>query len=54
MDRGYYSHENYKITLQKFHVIPLILKIQIQQRKVKINVKLPITFISCKIQFKKS
>lgn len=25
MDRGYYSYENYKIALQKFHVIPLIL-----------------------------
>lgn len=25
MDRGYYSYDNYKIALQKFHVIPLIL-----------------------------
>ena len=25
MDRGYCSYENYKIALQKFHVIPLIL-----------------------------
>ena len=24
-DRGYYSYENYKIALQKYHVIPLIL-----------------------------
>jgi len=25
MDRGYYAYDNYKIALQKFHVIPLIL-----------------------------
>lgn len=25
MDCGYYSYKNYKIALQKFHVIPLIL-----------------------------
>jgi len=25
MDCGYYSYENYKIALQKFHIIPLIL-----------------------------
>ena len=54
MDRGYYSYENYKIALQKYHIIPLILTIQIQQKKVKINIKLSITFISCKIQLKNS
>ena len=26
MDKGYYSYENYKIALQKYHIIPLILR----------------------------
>ena len=55
MDRGYYSYENYKIALQKYHIIPLILtRSKFNKKKVKINIKLSITFISCKIQLKNS
>ena len=55
MDRGYYSYENYKNCIAKISCNSINPdKIQIQQRKVRINVKLSVTFISCKIQFKKS
>ena len=45
MDRGYYSYENYKNCIAKISCNSINPdKIQIQQRKVKINVKLSITF----------
>ncbi len=48
MDRGYYSYENYKNCIAEISYNSINpAKIQIQQRKVRINVKLSITFISC-------
>ena len=54
MDRGYYSYENYKITLQKFHVIPLILtRSKFNKEKLKSMLNYPLHLFHAKSNLKK-
>ena len=54
MDRGYYSYENYKIALQKFHVIPLILtRSKFNKEKLKSMLNYPLHLFHAKSNLKK-
>ena len=55
MDRGYYSYENYKIALQKFHVIPLILtRSKFNKEKLESMLNYPLHLFHAKSNLKKS
>ena len=54
MDRGYYSYENYKIALQKFHVIPLILtKSKFNKEKLESMLNYPLHLFHAKSNLKR-
>ena len=54
MDRGYYSYENYKITLQKFHVIPLILtRSKFNKEKLESMLNYPLHLFHAKSNLKR-
>ena len=54
MDRGYYSYDNYKIALQKFHVIPLILtKTKFNKLKLGNILDFPLHLFHAKSNLKK-
>ena len=54
MDRGYYSYNNYKIALQKFHIIPLILtKRNFNKLKLENILDFPLHLFHAKSNLKK-
>ena len=54
MDRGYCSYENYKIALQKFHVIPLILtRSKFNKEKLESMLNYPLHLFHAKSNLKK-
>lgn len=54
MDRGYYSYKNYKIALQKFHVIPLILtKSKFNKEKLETMLNYPLHLFHAKSNLKR-
>ena len=54
MDRGYYSYENYKIALQKFHVIPLILtRSKFNKEKLESMLNYPLHLFHAKSNLKR-
>lgn len=55
MDRGYYSYNNYKIALQKFHIIPLILtRKNFNKLKLENILDFPLHLFHAKSNLKKS
>ena len=54
MDRGYYSYVNYKIALQKFHIIPLILtKSKFNKEKLESMLNYPLHLFHAKSNLKR-
>ena len=54
MDRGYYSYKNYKLALQKYHVIPLILtRSKFNKEKLKNMLNYPLHLFHAKSNLNK-